>query len=98
MSANNDTQQTDRVPQDDFATRTGDLSKQWEGHAAFRDQTKNMYRTTYNDSINGREVAVNTSLPSGYGGHIPDYGHDVLYKRTAQEVENTLNEVFAQEV
>ena len=37
---------------------TGDLSKQWEWHTAFRDASKNMYRTSYQDGINGREVAV----------------------------------------
>merc|ERR1712194_107123 len=60
----------------------GDLTKQWQWHEAFRDASKNMYRTTYADTIHGREVAVKSEFPSGYGGHDPVVQHDTLFKNT----------------
>ena len=58
---------------------TGDLSKQWEWHAAFRDASKNMYRTTTQDALNFREVAVKSRFPSGYQGHCAAKAHDVSF-------------------
>jgi len=60
----------------------GDLSRQWEWHEAFRDANKNMYRTTYQDTIHTREVSVKSQFPSGYGGHDATVKHDLLYKNT----------------
>lgn len=60
----------------------GDLSGQWHWHGAFRDSNKNMFRTTYSDTIHGREVAVKSDFPSGYGGHVACVAHDVLFKNT----------------
>jgi hypothetical protein len=61
----------------------GDLSTQWEWHETFRDTSKNMYRTSYNDMVHGREVSVKSDFPSGYGGHISSLRHDVLFRNTA---------------
>lgn len=61
----------------------GDLSTQWKWHETFRDTAKNMYRTSYNDMVHGREVACKSDFPSGYGGHIPTLRHDVLFRNTA---------------
>merc|ERR1719473_1973597 len=58
----------------------GDMSTQWQWHTAFRDGTKNMYRTTYQDMIHAREVYCQSSFPSGYGGHNPRIRHDQLFK------------------
>jgi len=68
---------------------TGDLSKQWEWHANFRDASKNMYRTTTQDAMEFREVAVKSKFPSGYAGHCAKKAHDVMYNNTvlAQEIE-----------
>lgn len=66
---------------------TGDLSKQWEWHTAFRDASKNMYRTSYQDGINGREVAVKSQFPSGYQGHDAKTRHDVMFSNTALSQE-----------
>lgn len=42
----------------------------------------NMYRTSYQDMIHGREVSVKNDFPAGYGGHVPSLRHDVLYRNT----------------
>jgi len=64
-------------------TQKGDLSRQWEWHEAFRDASKNMYRTTYADTIHGREVTVKQqSFLSGYGGHSYALKHDLLFANT----------------
>lgn len=68
----------------------GDLATQWHWHTTFRDTSKNMYRTTYMDMIHGREVAVKSDMPSGYGGHVPQVAHDILFKNT--EFQGTLEE------
>jgi len=60
----------------------GDPAKQWEWHEAFRDQTKNMYRTSYSDMSHNRESYVKSDFPSGYGGHVPTIRHDVLHCNT----------------
>jgi len=67
-----------------------DLSSQWDFHSAFRDRTKNMYRTTYTDMVHFREVTTKSELPSGYGGHIPSVAHDSVFKNT--ELAKTLKE------
>merc|ERR1740121_1088095 len=41
-----------------------------------------MYRTTYADMSNGREVCVKSDFPSGYGGNIPRLKHNVLFTNT----------------
>jgi len=61
----------------------GDPARQWEWHEAHRDLAKNMYRTSYNDMVHGREVHVRNDYPAGYGGHIPSLRHDVLFRNTA---------------
>mmetsp|Transcript_12914 Transcript_12914/g.31059 ORF Transcript_12914/g.31059 Transcript_12914/m.31059 type:complete len:170 (+) Transcript_12914:55-564(+) len=61
----------------------GDASQQWKWHESYRDSLKNMYRTSYADMIHGREVAVKSDMPSGYGGHTPSLRHDVLFRNTA---------------
>jgi len=61
----------------------GDFSKQWEWHEAYRDMTKNMYRTSYMDMSHGKEVHVKSDYPSGYGGHVPSIRHDVLFRNTS---------------
>lgn len=68
---------------------TGDLSKQWEWHANFRDASKNMYRTTNQDMMERREVAVKSKFPSGYQGHCARRAHDVMFANTvlAQEID-----------
>lgn len=58
-------------------------SKQWDWHEAFRDASKNQYRTTYSDMIHGRETSLKSDYPSGYGGHIPNVRFDVLHRNTA---------------
>jgi len=60
-----------------------DPSRQWEWHEAFRDLSKNQYRTTYTDMAHFKEVNVKSDYPSGYGGHIPNIRHDVLFRNTA---------------
>lgn len=61
---------------------TGDMATQKEWHMAFRDLSNNMYRTSYQDMIHGKEITVKSDMPSGYGGHIPSLRHDVLFKNT----------------
>eukprot|EP00746_Dinoflagellata_sp_MGD_P003055 gnl/MRDRNA2_/MRDRNA2_105962_c0_seq1.p1 gnl/MRDRNA2_/MRDRNA2_105962_c0~~gnl/MRDRNA2_/MRDRNA2_105962_c0_seq1.p1 ORF type:complete len:261 (+),score=37.06 gnl/MRDRNA2_/MRDRNA2_105962_c0_seq1:106-783(+) len=60
----------------------GDLSTQWKWHETFRDTAKNMYRTSYNDMVHGREVSVKSDFPSGYGGHVSSLRHDILFRNT----------------
>lgn len=68
----------------DYRTsEVGDLSAQWHWHETFRDTAKNMYRTSYSDMIHGREVAVRSDFPAGYGGHIRSLRHDALFRNTA---------------
>lgn len=61
----------------------GDPAKQYDWHETHRDMMKNMYRTSYTDMSHGREVAVKSDYPSGYGGHVPNVRHDVLFRNTA---------------
>lgn len=63
------------------------LKTQFEWHTAFRDEVKNAYRTNYADATEAREVCVKSDFPSGYGGHCPRRGHNVLYKNTAVSAE-----------
>lgn len=72
---------------------TGDLSKQWEWHAAFRDASKNMYRTTTQDAMEFREVAVKSRFPSGYQGHCAMRAHDVMHQNTALAQEINYRQV-----
>jgi len=60
-----------------------DMSKQSQWHEAHRDMAKNMYRTSYSDMSNMREVHVRSEYPAGYGGHIPSLRHDVLFRNTS---------------
>eukprot|EP00930_Biecheleria_cincta_P033146 TRINITY_DN22960_c0_g1_i1.p1 TRINITY_DN22960_c0_g1~~TRINITY_DN22960_c0_g1_i1.p1 ORF type:complete len:195 (+),score=18.58 TRINITY_DN22960_c0_g1_i1:81-587(+) len=62
-----------------------DPAKQWEWHEAYRDQAKNMYRTSYSDMTHGREVAVKSDFPAGYGGHVPSMRFDLLFRNTRQD-------------
>lgn len=62
---------------------TGKPETQTDWHEAHRDMLNNMYRTSYQDMINGREVSVKNDFPAGYGGHIPSLRHDVLFRNTA---------------
>lgn len=68
----------------------GDPGEQWEWHEAYRDQAKNMYRTSYMDASHNREVHVKSDMPSGYGGHIQSLRHDVLHRNTAFDRNNML--------
>merc|ERR1712232_38369 len=61
---------------------TGDMQTQKDWHMAYKDLANNMYRTSYQDMIHGKEIAVKSDMPSGYGGHIPSLRHDVLFKNT----------------
>lgn len=63
-------------------SRTGDLKTQTEWHGTYRDMIKNMYRTSYQDMIHGREVSVKNDFPAGYRGHVPSLRHDVLFRNT----------------
>lgn len=67
----------------------GDPEDQFAWHESFRDQLKNMYRTSYSDMSHGREVAVSSDFPSGYGGHVPSVRHDVLFRNTVFDRELT---------
>lgn len=62
---------------------TNDLDRQLEWHETYRDMMQNMYRTSYQDMIHGREVSVKNDMPAGYGGHVPSLRHDVLFRNTA---------------
>eukprot|EP00931_Biecheleriopsis_adriatica_P007536 TRINITY_DN108809_c0_g1_i1.p1 TRINITY_DN108809_c0_g1~~TRINITY_DN108809_c0_g1_i1.p1 ORF type:complete len:237 (-),score=34.25 TRINITY_DN108809_c0_g1_i1:142-783(-) len=61
----------------------GDPAKQWEWHESYRDQVKNMYRTSYSDMAHGRETYVKSDFPAGYGGHVISMRHDMLHRNTA---------------
>ncbi|CDJ45041.1 hypothetical protein ETH_00007000, partial [Eimeria tenella] len=50
-------------------------------------QDPNMYRTSYNDMCQGREVSVQSDFPSGYGGHVPVVGHQLLFKNCKEVLE-----------
>lgn len=60
----------------------GDFAKQMEWHETYSDMAKNMYRTSYGDMSQGREVHVKSDYPSGYGGHIASVRHDILFRNT----------------
>jgi hypothetical protein len=60
-----------------------DIGKQKKWHETYRDLQRNQYRTTYYDMILNREVAVKSTKPSGYGGHVANVGADVLFNNTA---------------
>lgn len=51
-------------------------------HQSHRDHMQNMYRTSYQDMVHGREVAVKNDFPAGYGGHVPSMRHDVMFRNT----------------
>jgi len=59
------------------------MDDQWRWHAAFRDSTYHMYRTSYQDHIQGREVCCQRTAPSGYQGHQARLRHEVLFGNTA---------------
>eukprot|EP00929_Paragymnodinium_shiwhaense_P018293 TRINITY_DN1285_c0_g1_i1.p2 TRINITY_DN1285_c0_g1~~TRINITY_DN1285_c0_g1_i1.p2 ORF type:complete len:120 (+),score=23.17 TRINITY_DN1285_c0_g1_i1:78-437(+) len=59
-----------------------DPALQWKWHEAYRDMSKNMYRTSYTDMTHFREVNVKSNYPAGYGGHIPLVRHDILHRNT----------------
>mmetsp|Transcript_95380 Transcript_95380/g.269679 ORF Transcript_95380/g.269679 Transcript_95380/m.269679 type:complete len:236 (-) Transcript_95380:109-816(-) len=59
-----------------------DPARQWEWHEAYRDLSKNMYRTSYTDATHFRETYVKSDFPAGYGGHVPSTRHDVLFRNT----------------
>eukprot|EP00440_Ansanella_granifera_P046731 gb/GFBE01050607.1/.p1 GENE.gb/GFBE01050607.1/~~gb/GFBE01050607.1/.p1 ORF type:complete len:234 (+),score=41.39 gb/GFBE01050607.1/:1-702(+) len=69
----------------------GDPAKQWEWHESYRDQFKNMYRTTYSDMSHGRETYVKSDFPAGYGGHIPSIRFDVLHRNTSFDRNQALS-------
>lgn len=54
-------------------------------HGAFRDEVKNMYRTSYQDFMTLSPVALQSDFPSGYGGNKPSMRHEVLHRNTAFE-------------
>mmetsp|Transcript_72446 Transcript_72446/g.125611 ORF Transcript_72446/g.125611 Transcript_72446/m.125611 type:complete len:228 (-) Transcript_72446:170-853(-) len=62
--------------------RTGNPETQTDWHNTYRDMINNMYRTSYQDMIHGREVSVKNDYPAGYGGHVPSIRHDVLFRNT----------------
>lgn len=63
-----------------LATSNPETQLAW--HEAYRDNMQNMYRTSYQDMVHGREVAVKNDFPDGYGGHVPSLRHDVLFRNT----------------
>jgi len=63
----------------------GDPARQWEWHESYRDQFKNMYRTSYADMSHSREVYVKSDFPAGYGGHIPATRFDVMHHNTSHD-------------
>jgi len=65
------------------------LSHQWRWHGTFKDLALNCYRTSYHDMIDGRDMAVKSDLPSGYGGHVAKLSHDVLFDNTCFQTEQT---------
>jgi len=68
----------------------GDPARQWEWHESYRDQFKNMYRTSYADMSHGREVYTKSDFPAGYGGHNPTTRFDVLHHNTGFDRTNAL--------
>merc|ERR1719253_425212 len=66
-----------------------DLPNQWAWHSTFRDLMKNMYRTSYSDTISGREIAALSNFPAGYGGHVAPLRHDVLFRNTTFDKEQS---------
>merc|ERR1719436_1963957 len=72
---------------------TGDPKTQHQWHETFRDSAKNMFRTSYADMSFGREVAVKSDLPSGYGGHVPSIRHDILFRNTAFDRTTSIRRV-----
>merc|ERR1719487_1066504 len=70
-----------------------DINDQKDWHGEYRDLTRNQYRSCYHDMILNREVAVKSTKPSGYGGHVANVGADVLFNNTlfaeAQEALRT---------
>jgi len=42
----------------------------------------NTYRTTYADMTHGLETSIKSDYPSGYGGHVPNLRHQVLFRNT----------------
>merc|ERR1740121_2065344 len=69
------------MEQSSWKCRTQGDQSSW--HESFRDHTSNMYRTSYQDMSHGQEVAVKSDFPSGYGGHVPSFRHDVLFRNNA---------------
>jgi len=65
--------------EDPKSMKVGNMDTQWLWHAAYRDGAKNMYRTTAQDMMHGRETFVKSTYPAGYGGHNPRLRHDVLF-------------------
>jgi hypothetical protein len=74
---------TSAKPDRRVASGPVDISKQKNWHETYRDLQRNQYRTTYYDMILNREVAVKSTKPSGYGGHVANVGADVLFNNTA---------------
>jgi hypothetical protein len=65
---------------------TKNLNDQWKWHGMFRDTANMMYRTSYLDHTNAREIACKSTHPSGYGGHVMRQRHDILFKNTDFDV------------
>lgn len=74
---------------------TGDPETQNNWHETYRDSMHNMYRTSYLDMVHGREVSVKNDMPAGYGGHVPNLRHDVLFRNTAfdRKLENLKSDI-----
>jgi hypothetical protein len=62
-----------------------DLDQQTKWHTTLNDQFKNFYRTSYQDHIFGREVAVKSMKPEGYGGYDVYKGANEMYRNTEFE-------------
>eukprot|EP00811_Abedinium_folium_P000218 NODE_10199_length_1369_cov_9.669887.p1 GENE.NODE_10199_length_1369_cov_9.669887~~NODE_10199_length_1369_cov_9.669887.p1 ORF type:complete len:314 (-),score=27.39 NODE_10199_length_1369_cov_9.669887:330-1271(-) len=56
--------------------------EQHEWHDTYGDMKMNMYRTSYQDMVQGHEVAVKNDFPAGYGGHVPSVRHDVMFRNS----------------
>ncbi|CAK0846550.1 unnamed protein product, partial [Prorocentrum cordatum] len=78
------------MPHFEHSSSMRDVGNQWQWHEAHRDEKKNMYRTSYSDMSQGREVAVKSDCPSGYGGHVPSLRFDVLHRNTGFDRTNTI--------
>lgn len=59
-----------------------DIDKQTTWHTSLTDQFKNFYRTSYQDMILQREVAVKSAKPEGYCGYDVYRGANELYRNT----------------